>query len=312
MKDLKDEKILASDNIPKNAVEKVRSMGCPVHEESFGPDELPEKLREYDAMIVRSATKVTREVLEKMGPDSRLKLIVRAGVGLDNIDLEAAKEMGIEVHNTPNSSIESVVELTLGHMITLSRHLQKSNLTMRKGEWNKKAYKGVELSGSILGIIGIGRIGRDLASKAMVLGMKVHYYDVMGEMKDLPQFTYVDKETLIRTSNFISLHVPKIDGEPPVLGKPEFDMMQDGTYVINCARGGLIDEDALLEALNSGRVAGAGLDVFEHEPPTDSPLLQHENVSLSPHIGASTVEAQNRIGQELVDIFADFCGRSNA
>jgi len=312
MKDLKDEKILASDNIPKNAVEKVRSMGCPVHEETFGPDELPEKLREYDAMILRSATKITREVLEKLGPDSKLKLIVRAGVGLDNIDLKAAKEMGVEVHNTPNSSIESVAELTLGHMLTLSRHLQKSNQTMRKGQWNKKIYKGVELSGSTLGVIGIGRIGRDLAEKAKALGMIVQYFDVMGEVDDLPQFTYVDKDTLLRTSDFITLHVPKISGEPPVLGKPEFDKMKDGTYVINCARGGLIDEEALLEALNSGRVAGAGLDVFEHEPPKESPLLQHENVSLSPHIGASTVEAQNRIGQELVDIFADFCGRSNA
>jgi D-3-phosphoglycerate dehydrogenase len=312
MKDFKDEKILASDNVPKNAVKHVRSMGCPVHEESYGPDELPEKLQHYDALILRSATKITREVLDRMGPDSKLKLIVRAGVGLDNIDLGAAREMGIEVHNTPNSSIESVAELALGHMLTLARHLQKSNITMRRGEWNKKAYKGVELSGSTLGVVGFGRIGRDLAQKTMALGMKVQYFDIMGEVKQLPDFTYVDFDTLIRTSDFITLHVPKIEGEPHVLGKPEFDKMKEGAYVINCARGGLIDEDALLDALNSGKVAGAGLDVFEHEPPKNMALIQHENVSLSPHIGASTQEAQERIGDELVEIFTAFCEGRNA
>lgn len=307
MKNMMGTKILASDNIVKSALEKVRAMGCPVEEASYGPEELPVKLREYDGLILRSATKVTREVLQKMGSGGKLKLIVRAGVGLDNIDVEAAREMGITVKNTPHSSIESVAELTLAHMLTLSRHLQKSNVTMRRGEWHKKTYKGVELSGSTLGVVGFGRIGRDVAHKAHALGMKVQYHDIMGEAKDLKHFQFVDLDTLLATSDFITLHVPKIPGEPPVLGKSAFERLKTGAYVINCARGGLIDEDALLEALNSGKVAGAGLDVFEKEPPVNEALLTHENVSLSPHIGASTAEAQERIGDELVAIFTEFC-----
>ncbi|MEN1761074.1 D-2-hydroxyacid dehydrogenase [Anoxynatronum sibiricum] len=307
MNNMKGTKILASDGIVKSALEKVRAMGCAVEEASYSQEELPEKLREYNGLIVRSATKITRQVLEKMGSGGKLQLIVRAGVGLDNIDLEAAREMGITVKNTPFSSIQSVAELTLAHMLTLSRHLQKSNVTMRRGEWHKKTYKGVELSGSTLGIIGFGRIGRDLARKAHALGMKVQYNDVMGEAKDVTQFIFVDFDTLLATSDFITLHVPKIPGEPPVLGKPAFDKIKRGAYVINCARGGLIDENALLEALNSGTISGAGLDVFEKEPPTNEALLTHENVSLSPHIGASTIEAQERIGDELVSIFTEFC-----
>lgn len=300
-------KVLASDGIVKSAVEAIGAMGCQVDEESYGPEELPEKLKEYDALIVRSATKVKRPTFEAMGSDSKLKLIVRAGVGLDNIDLEAAKEFGVEVRNTPNSSSQAVAELVLGHMLTLARHLQKSNFTMRKGEWNKKKYTGVELSDSTLGIIGIGRIGRSLAEKASALGMKVIYNDIMGEVKSLTDYTFVDMETLVKTSDFISLHVPKMADEAPVLGKAEFDLMKDGVFVINCARGGTLDENALLEALNSGKVAGAGLDVFETEPSQNTALLNHENVSSSPHIGASTHEAQERIGGELIEIFDAFC-----
>jgi len=300
-------KVLASDGIVKTAVEAIESMGCQVDETSYSPEELPEKLKEYDALIVRSATKVKRPTFEAMGNDSKLKLIVRAGVGLDNIDLEAAKEFGVEVRNTPNSSSQAVAELVLGHMLSLARHLQKSNFTMRKGEWNKKKYVGVELADSTLGIIGIGRIGRSLAEKAQALGMKIIYNDIMGEVKDFTTYTFVDKETLLKTADFISLHVPKFADEPPVLGKQEFNIMKDGVYVINCARGGTLDEDALLEALNSGKVAGAALDVFETEPTPNKALLNHENVSSSPHIGASTTEAQERIGGELIEIFEAFC-----
>lgn len=300
-------KILASDGIVNIAKETIEAMGCTVDEAFYGPEELPEKLREYDALIVRSATKVKRAALEAMGKDGKLKLIVRAGVGLDNIDLEAAKEFGVEVRNTPNSSSQAVAELVLGHMLTLARHLQKSNITMRMGEWNKKKYEGVELHSSTLGIIGIGRIGRSLAEKAQALGMKIIYNDIMGEVKELTGHTFVDMETLLKTSDFISLHVPKNPGEPPVLGKEAFDRMKEGVFVINCARGGTIDEDALLEALSSGKVAGAGLDVFETEPTDNQALLNHENVSTSPHIGASTTEAQGRIGGELIEIFEAFC-----
>jgi D-3-phosphoglycerate dehydrogenase / 2-oxoglutarate reductase len=303
-------KVLASDEIVKSAVEAIRSMGCQVDEASYGAEELPEKLRAYDILLVRSATKVTRVILEAMGQDTRLKMIIRAGVGLDNIDLQAADLLGIEVRNTPNSSVTSVAELAIGHMITVARHLHNANITMKRGEWLKKSYKGIELQNSLLGIIGLGRIGLGMAEKASALGMKVQYNKRSGPEKGAEAYQFVDLDTLISTSDFITLHIPKIAGSPPVLGKPEFDKMKDGAIIINCARGGVIDEEALIEALDSGKLRGAGLDVFEKEPPVNEALLQHEKVSLSPHIGASTAEAQERIGTELIEIVREFCERS--
>jgi D-3-phosphoglycerate dehydrogenase / 2-oxoglutarate reductase len=311
-KPLKRMKILASDGIVENAVEKIRSMGCQVDEASYSPEELPEKLREYDALILRSATKITQQIIDKMGSDSKLKLIVRAGVGLDNIDVAYARENGIEVHNTPNSSAPSVAELTIGHMITLARHLLSSNITMRQGKWNKKLYEGRELRGSMLGIIGLGRIGHEVAQRAAALGMKVQYNKRSGPEKGAEAYQFVDFETLISTSDFITLHVPKIEGTPPILGQKEFSQMKKGAYIINCARGGVIDESALLEALDSGKIAGAGLDVFENEPPVNEALISHDKISLSPHIGASTAEAQERIGEELIELLQDFCERSGS
>lgn len=306
---MKNMKILASDNIVKSAIDQISAHGCPVIEASYGPEELPVKLREYDGLIVRSATKVTREVLEKLGPDSRLKIIVRAGVGLDNIDVSAAKEMGIEVYNTPHSSIESVAELALAHMIILARDLHRANTSMRQGEWLKKELHGRSLHGNTLGIIGLGRIGSALAARAAAFGMKVQYFKRSGPEKSADDYQYVDFDTLLSTSDFISLHVPNPPGSKPLIDKTAIAKMKDGAYLVNCARGGVVDESALLEALNTGKLAGAGLDVFQNEPPKDQALLQHEKVSLSPHIGASTQEAQDRIGEELIEIFSDFCRR---
>ena len=297
-------KILISDGLQEKAINNLISLGFEVVNKHYSKEELGEVLKEYDALVIRSATKVTREVLE-VAKDGNLKLIIRAGVGIDNIDVIAADEFGITVRNTPNSSSDSVAELALAHMFSVARFVGCSNFTMRNGEWNKKTYEGVELSGKTLGIVGMGRIGRSLANKATALGMKVVYSDAFGKI-DGVQYEFLDLKDLLAISDFISLHVPydKIKGS--LIGKEEFEIMKDGAYLINCARGKVVDEKALLEALSNGKIAGAGIDVFEVEPNTNEDLVNHPLVSCTPHIGASTIEAQDRIGDEVVLIIKEF------
>jgi D-3-phosphoglycerate dehydrogenase len=232
-------------------------------------------------------------------------MIIRGGVGLDNIDVSYAESQGIKVRNTPKASSSAVAELALGHMFCLARFIGIANVTMREGKWNKKQYKGIELSGKTLGLIGFGRIGRELAKKAKALEMKVIYTDILGTAKDCPEYSFVSLDKLLADSDFISLHVPGNKDKSPVIGKPEFFKMKDGVYLINCARGSVVDEVALLEALNSGKLAGTGIDVFSEEPTKNLELLNHERASVTPHIGASTKEAQKRIGAEVVSIIKE-------
>jgi len=232
-------------------------------------------------------------------------MIIRGGVGLDNIDVSYAESQGIKVRNTPKASSSAVAELALGHMFSLARFIGIANVTMREGKWNKKQYKGIELSGKTLGLIGFGRIGKELAKKAKALEMKVIYNDILGPAKDFPEYPFVSPDKLLADSDFISLHVPGNKDKSPVIGKPEFSKMKDGVYLINCARGSVIDEVALLEALNSGKLAGAGIDVYPEEPPQNLELISHERVSVTPHIGAATKEAQKRIGAEVVSIIKE-------
>ena len=232
-------------------------------------------------------------------------MVVRAGVGIDNIDVAAAKEAGIEVRNTPNASSDSVAELALAHMFAVARCVGTSNYTMRNGEWNKKKYEGVEIGGKTLGIIGMGRIGRALANKATALGMTVVYNDMFGKQDDLV-YDFLDLNDLLKVSDFISLHVPYDKNAGALIGQEQLNIMKDGSYIINCARGKVVDEAALLEALNSGKIAGAGIDVFEIEPNTNETLVNHPRVSCTPHIGASTLEAQDRIGEEVVSVIKNF------
>lgn len=297
-------KILISDGLQEKALSKLVSLGFEVIDKHYNKEELGEALKEYDAVVIRSATKVTREVLEA-AKGGRLKLIVRAGVGIDNIDLVAANECGVAVRNTPNSSSDSVAELALAHMFAVARFVGTSNYTMRNGEWNKKKYEGVELSGKTLGIVGMGRIGRSLANKATALGMKVVYNDAFGKVDGL-EYEFLDLKDLLKVSDFISLHVPYDKNVGSLIGKEELAIMKDGAYLINCARGKVVDEEALLEALDSGKIAGAGIDVFEVEPNTNEALVNHPRVSCTPHIGASTMEAQERIGDEVVSVIKDF------
>ena len=297
-------KVLISDGLQEGAINKLVEAGFEVVNKHYDKESLGEVLKDFDALVIRSATKVTREVLEAQ-KGGNLKLIVRAGVGIDNIDIKAAIETGVTVKNTPNSSSDSVAELALAHMFAVARFVGTSNYTMRKGEWNKKVYEGIEISGKTLGIIGMGRIGRSLASKATALGMKVVYADLFGKQNDL-NYDYLELNDLLKISDFISLHVPYDKENGSLIKKEELAIMKDGAYIINCARGKVVDEAALLEALDSGKISGAGIDVFEIEPNTNEALVNHPRVSCTPHIGASTCEAQERIGDEVVSVIKEF------
>ena len=296
-------RILASDGIDKSAAAKLRESGFELVEQFYEPEQLGEELKNYDVLVVRSATKVRKPVIDAAVKGGRLKLVIRAGVGVDNIDVAYAMENGIKVTNTPNSSSASVAELAIGHMFALARFIAASNVTMREGKWEKKKYKGIELAGKTLGLVGFGRISREVAKKAEALGMTVLYTDIIGEAQNCT-YEYCQFADVLKRSDFLSLHVP-FTGKP-VIGADEIAMMKDGAYLINCARGGVVSEKALLDALNSGKIAGAGIDVFEEEPSKNLDLINHPNVSVTPHIGASTSEAQKRIGEETASIIIEF------
>lgn len=299
-------RVLVSDPLAKEAVEEMKGAGLAVDVVTdMSAEGLIATIPNYEAIVVRSATKVRREIIDAA---ANLKLIVRAGVGLDNIDVDYAKSKGIEVRNTPGASSNSVAELALGHILSLARHIGRGTVSLRAGKWEKKALKGVEIAGKTLGIVGIGRIGQALARKAHALGMDVIAFDKFITQSPLPEIvTMVPFEDLLAKSDFISLHIPFDPNEGAAIGKKEFEKMKDGVRIVNCARGGVIDEDSLAEALASGKVAGAALDVFATEPPdVNSPLFAQENLSLTPHIGASTVEAQGRVGAEAAKIVIEF------
>ncbi len=297
-------RVLTNDGLEDGAIAELKAAGIEVVNDHIEQDKLGEALKEFDGVVIRSATKLTKEVIEKEA-GGKLKLIVRAGVGVDNIDLQAARDNGVEVKNTPKASSNSVAELAIAHMFAVARFVNISNVTMRNGEWNKKKYKGVEINGKTLGIIGMGRIGRSLAEKATALGMKVVYTDIFGKQDGL-SYDFLEMEDLLKTADFISLHVPYDKSKGAVIGKKEFELMKDGAFLINCARGKVVDEAALIEALDSGKIAGAGVDVFEQEPTTNKELVNHPKVSVTPHIGASTKEAQVRIGEEVVSTIKTF------
>ncbi len=299
-------RVLVSDPLASAAVDEMKGAGLAVDVKTdMSPEELIATIPDYEAIIVRSATKMRKAVIDAA---ANLRLIVRAGVGLDNIDVEYAQSRGIEVRNTPGASTNSVAELTLGHILSLARHIARGTVSIRNGNWEKKALNGVEIAGKTLGIVGIGRIGQALAKKAHALGMTVVAFDKFINKSPLPDIvTMVPLERLLAESDFISLHIPFDPKEGPAIGKAQFDEMKDGVRIVNCARGGVIDEGALAAAIASGKVAGAALDVFATEPPdVNSPLFAQANLSLTPHIGASTVEAQGRVGAEAAKIVIEF------
>jgi len=295
-------RVLICDPISPSAIKRMQDAGIDVEDLSDLPkDELINRVKDFDVMVVRSATKVRKPMIDRM---ERMKLILRGGVGLDNIDVDYAKQKGIRVGNTPSASSRSVAELTIGHMLALSRHIVRGTQSIKEGKWEKKALKGIELLGKTLGIIGIGRIGKEVAKIAKALGMKVIAYDPY--VREANDAEFVDFDTLLKNSDYISIHVPLTDETKYLLDKTEFEKMKDGVIVINCARGGVVNEAALLEAMKRGKVGGAGIDVFEEEPPKPSELLNLPNVSFTPHIGAATSEAQARIGEEVANILIEF------
>jgi len=299
-------RVLVSDPLADDSVASMRQAGLTVNVKTdLSPDELAKEIVNYDAIVVRSATKLRAPIIDSA---SNLRLIVRAGVGMDNIDVDYARSKHIEVRNTPAASSSSVAELALGHLLSLARYIGRGTVSLKNGSWEKKALKGVEIEGKTLGIIGIGRIGQLLAKKAKALGMEIIAFDKFISQSPLPELvTMVSFDRLLKESDFISLHIPFDPKEGAVIGRDEFALMKGSVRIINCARGGVIDEVALAEALASGQVAGAALDVFAAEPPdVNNALFSQPSLSLSPHIGAATVEAQGRVGKEAAEIVIEF------
>lgn len=308
-------KVLANDGISQSGIDALEAKGFQVSTTTVAQEQLANYINENDinVLLVRSATKVRKDLIDAC---PSLKIIGRGGVGMDNIDVEYAKEKGIEVINTPAASSHSVAELVFAHLYGLARYLHTANREMPlEGDSRfkdlKKAYaKGVELKGKTLGVIGFGRIGQATAKIALGAGMKVIAYDPFIEEVDLEldffdgqklnfNIKTISKEEVLKQSDFITLHVPS--QKDYVIGTPEFDMMKEGVLLVNAARGGVIDEIALIESINNGKVARAALDVFEKEPTPEVQLLMNPALSLTPHTGAATNEAQDRIGTELAE-----------
>ena len=298
-------RILVTDGMDGGSIAKLKELGHEVVEQFYAPDELGAALQSFDAVIVRSKTKV-RAVHIDEAVKGRLKLIIRGGVGVDNIDVAYAESKGIAVRNTPAASSASVAELALGHMFSLARYIGISEVTMGQGQWNKKQYEGTEIGGKTLGLIGFGRIAQELAWRAKALGMQVVYFQRRGENPDYPQYQYLPLEELLKVSDYVSLHIPMPADKKPVLGKEQLALMKPTAFLINTARGGVVEEQALLDALNAGELAGAALDVFTEEPVQNMALCSHPKISVTPHIGGATKEAQARIGGEILSIIERF------
>lgn len=300
-------KVLAADGMEAAGVAALKAKGFEVEEKFYAPEELGAKLADVDVLVVRSATKVRKPIIDEAKKAGRLALVIRGGVGVDNIDVAYAEENGIKVTNTPRASSASVAELALGHMLCLARFIGISNVTMKNGEWNKKSYEGIELSGKTLGLIGMGRIAQELAKRALALGMKVVYTNNSGANSALSAYTYLaTKEDVLKTADFLSLHIPAAKDGKAIIGSGELALMKPSAFLINTARGGLVCDDALIKALDAGTISGAALDVFAEEPLKNEAIMKHPKISLTPHIGGSTKEAQSRIGEEIVDIITNF------
>lgn len=289
-------KVLISDPLSEDGIKPLReasNIQVDINT-NLSPDELAEKIEEYDALLVRSQTKVTRDIINKA---SRLKIIGRAGVGVDNIDQSAATEHGIIVVNAPDGNTNSAAEHTVAMLMSLARKIPQAFLALKNGNWDRKTHVGVELKGKTLGVIGMGRIGAEVAARAKGQRMKVIAYDpfLTKERADKLGVDYGTVNDVVAASDFITVHTPLMKETKHMINREAFSRMKDGVRIINCARGGIIDEDALYEAIKSGKVAGAALDVFEEEPATDHRLLELPEVIATPHLGASTVEAQENV-----------------
>ncbi|OGS45127.1 MAG: phosphoglycerate dehydrogenase [Elusimicrobia bacterium RIFOXYD2_FULL_34_15] len=293
-------KVLVSDPLAKEGVEvleKNKDFSVTV-KTGMKPEELKNIISEFDGLLVRSETKVTKEILDIA---KNLKIIGRAGTGVDNIDTKEASKKGIVVMNVPGGNTISAAEHTVSMLLSLSRNIPQANASLKKKEWKKKDFVGVEVLGKIIGIIGLGKIGLEVAKRLLAFGMKVFVYDPFVSKERALQLgvetTTLDE--LFKNSDYITIHTPKTESTKNLINSETIKKMKDGVRIVNCARGGLIDEQALAEALKSGKVKGAALDVFEKEPLTESPFFEMNNVIMTPHLGASTEEAQTNVSVEI-------------
>lgn len=298
-------KILVADKVNDAAIKLLKKDGHEVDiKTGLSEDDIVSIIPEYDAMIVRSGVKVTKKIIDAA---EKLKIIGRAGVGVDNIDVEAATAKGILVMNTPFGNVNSAAEHTIAMIMSLARHVHHGHHSLKhKKEWERKKYTGVELKGKKLGIIGLGKVGGIVAKIAKKgLGMKLLGYDPVVDAAGAKKMGVkkVEFEELIKKSDFITVHVPLIEQTKNLIDKKEFDIMKKGVRIINVARGGVINEQALHDAIKEGKVEGAAIDVWTTEPPFDNPLLNLDNVLVTPHLGASTVEAQENVA---IDISKQF------
>jgi D-3-phosphoglycerate dehydrogenase / 2-oxoglutarate reductase len=291
-------KVLICDPISASAIQRMREKGVDVVvDDTITPEKLLEVIAAYHAVVVRSRTKIRKNVLDAA---KNLKVIVRGGVGVDNIDVEYADAKGVKVLNTPAASSDSVAELTIAYIFALARPIVQATESLRANKWEKTKFHGTEVQGKTLGIIGVGRIGLSVARRAAALGMHVLGYD-SRTIGPVPFMMMVPIDEIYRRADYITLHVPLTDASHHMIDAAHIAQMKKGVRIIDCARGGVIDEEALHDAIVAGQVAGAALDVFENEPLTDSKLFSLRQVIGSPHMGASTSEATERIGDEVAD-----------
>jgi len=305
-------KILVTDPISDVAIQTLVKEGFDVTAKELGSDDLLKSIKDYDVLVVRSRTKVTKEVINA---GSKLRIVARAGVGLDNIDVNAAKAKNISVINSPEAPSVSVAELVFGFMLSIARSISLADASLKNGKWIKQTLEGFELRNKTLGIVGFGRIGREVAKRASSFEMRVLAFDTMPQSLTDAKKLGVEAvgtdrmafEKLIRNSDFITIHVPSLPETHHMVGQKEFSLMKRGAVLINAARGGIIEESSLLNALKEGKIGGVGLDVFEEEPPKNIDLIKLLNVVCTPHIGAQTKEAQelagNMIAGKIVEAF---------
>jgi len=301
-------KVLITDGLAKEGLQILTDPGLLKIDNLSGltKEKLLEIIPEYQALIVRSATKVDPAVIEKA---RELKVIGRAGTGVDNIDLDAATKRGILVMNSPGGNMITTAELSIAMLLSLARSIPQATASMREGKWDKKSFLGTEVRGKTLGVIGVGRIGGAVAEMAQGMGMRVIANDpyLTPEVARKKKVESVDLPTLYKNSHFITIHTPVTDSTKGLVGREAFAQMRDGIYIINCARGEIMDEEALQEALNSGKVAGAALDVFHVEPlPADHPFRKNPKIIITPHLGASTAEAQTKVSVDIAQQVADY------
>jgi D-3-phosphoglycerate dehydrogenase / 2-oxoglutarate reductase len=293
-------RVIITDGLQNPGIDILKNESRVFEKKGISADDLKKEISDYDALIVRSRTKVTRQLIEAA---TSLKVIARAGVGVDNIDIEAAKEKGITVVNSASATTTAVAELTIGLIFSLAREIPRADSSMKRGEWLKNDLMGVELNGKTLGIIGYGRIGASVAQIASAAGMRIIACGdyIIPETIRIVGGELLTLKDVIENSDFITVHVPLTEKTRGLINKETINKMKDGVYLLCSARGGIIDETALLNSLNSGKVAGAALDVFENEPPTNLELITHSHLIATPHIAGQTSEAQNRASVDIAN-----------